>query len=726
MQHRKNPGELTVMEAVDNLSSLAELDVSAPPETEEEAVAEEESTHEEFELSWHDKQHIVHNRERVKETFRVIHNYLQHVYEKDKGQLRDPETQKGIQAIMVLAGEAAQKVDRYSSIFKGAHDVESVTQLKEYKDLQQFYLTKIMKKFHVALEKEEDWQKQWGAAEEDLLDIQRRGLKDMETVRRDKEYELFFIRKEDGRPFFNRNLLRHIRLVGEFDETISDPEGEDPFLRIKMIQDRDLHESAKETLHFAAPYIDEYYREALRHKEIDFVTSLNKAVMALMLSANMRNLMQNTSGKSCISYYSDFQLYLRKALASSEYQRFISFPPDASDRFSICLMSLSHALCTSFFMHTGERKEMIALIYRMLQKGKKDLITEPSVSSPLSFWNNLLDADEQIRQLLKQYPNGPLLKTLDVFHEEDQMLGFDPYVQDNMPGQLFQFSNDALHVTCLRIPAPVHQEFISEADIVEEFQGFLRALAMQMKGQRLLIFNLQDRTSWQEHARCMALEEIQKKAEFSQALFVVTLPKNTDFYFQTSAYQHVNEAKEFFKQLKEQIASAEQCGFFFPSHIKKEELIAFIDRAIPVIHKLFFGEKETLLRKNRLDFIEIFYLFLTLKLIEMIKPDSISFTCKDAIDIGSAVSSELFSFLRMMNSDTPWCQEEKNFLLWMLYSPSLLIRERAIDHVRLNRLVSAMAVVAAELEARRKEVNGACRKLFQTSFFESLEVQEAV
>jgi hypothetical protein len=718
MQHPKPPGELTVMEAVDNLSNLAELSESVVAEEDKEGgIGEEEALE--------GSEHIAHNKEKVKETFRVIHHYLQNVYEKDKGELGDPETQRGIQAIMVLAGEAAQKVDRYTNLFKGAQG--GVTDLKEYKELQQFYLTKIVKKFHSALVSEEEWQKQWGgSAEEDLLDIQRRGLKDLETVRRDKEYELFFIRKEDGRPFFNRNLLRHIRLVGEFDETVSDPEGEDPFLRIKVIQDRDVHQAAKEILHAAAPYIDEYYKEALRHKDVDFVNALSKAIMALSLSANVRNLMENSTGKSCISYYADFHHYLRQAMGSEEYQRFIASPPAPSERFSHCLINLSHALCAALFLHRASREEMVALIDRMIKKGKKGWICEPAKASPLAFWNNLLDGDEQMRQLLKHYPNGPLLKTLDVFRDESAIHGFDPFSQDNMPSQLFFFSNEALHITCLRIPAPVHQEFIGKADVIEEFQGFLRALTTQMKGQRLLLFNLQDRTSWQEHSRCLALEEIQKRAEFSQTLFVVTLPKNTDFYFQAANYQHLNDAPSFCELLQEQVVSGEQCGFFFPPSIRKAELHAFVKEAIPVIHNVFFGDKKILQRKNRLDFIEIFYLLLTLKLTEMIRPDSVSFTCKDAIDIGAASNVELFGFLRMMNDGASWSQSEMQFLLWMLYSSSLLVRERAIDHVRLNRSISALAIVAAELEAKRKEVIAACSHLFHTPFFEKLKVKEAM
>src|ERR1700722_18685314 len=251
---RKEANGLTVMEAVDNLSSMAELDISASPTEIDKDLAS--TYHEKAPLArgnWDDASHLVENREVVKETFRVIHNYLVHIYEREKGELKDPELQRGIRAIMVLAGEAAQKLDRYTSLFKDAMPNEKIVQLKEYQELQNFYLTRVVKRFSKGQEGgqrgEEPWKKEWQEAKADEpINIERTSLKDLETVRKDKEYELFYIRKQNGESYFNSNLLRHIRLVGEFDESLSNQEGEDPLLKIKLIEDHDVYVSAKEIL----------------------------------------------------------------------------------------------------------------------------------------------------------------------------------------------------------------------------------------------------------------------------------------------------------------------------------------------------------------------------------------------------------------------------------------------------------------------------------------------
>ncbi len=712
----KGHGELSVIEAVDNLSHMAELDLAVHEELTQ--LTDDQIGKRMEARSWQDPTYHSYNRDRVKDTFQTVLKYMHQLFEKDKGQLRDAETQRGIQALMLLASEAAQKIDNYTEIFKGEKE-ESVTELKEFKELQHFYLTKVVQRFQTIMESEEKWQEEWGTG---AGEISSEGIRDLEEVRRDKKYELFFLRKEDKQPYFNRELLRRLQLVGQFDTLLADGIRHSPFMRIPMIQDKDAFSSAKEILQLAGSYIDDYFKEALKFKRMGFVAAISKSLMALMLAANVRNQMQQTVGKSSLDYYADFHAYLRSALTSQEYRRFISHPPGHTDRFLHTLMNLSHVLCTSFFMRIGSRKEMVAFIHMLIEKGAQASDVQTEKGSPISLWNTLIDNDTCIRLLLKRYPSGPLMKAEQLFQRERPLSGFDPISQQNLPSQMYTIVGDAIHISCLRLPSPTSQQGIAKAQVVDEFSGFLRVLGSEKKKQRHLLINLQDRTSWQEHARCIAIEEVQK--EFANALMVITLPKNADFYMQAGPYLELNDAQDFIRQFEEQIASAEQCGFYFPPGIDQKDLIRFSKAAIKAIHTVFFETKEILTHKNRLDFIEIFYLLFILKLIEIFKPDTMSFTCKDAVDTGAAASAEMFAFLRMMNDRSPWAKEEKDFLLWMLYSPALSIRERAIDLQRLNRMTSALGAVNAEVEARYEKTVETCSKLYDSAFFKGLVVKE--
>ncbi len=720
MQFRKGHHELTVMDAVDNLSHMAELDRTAPEEAAAKALTEEEIAERLNALSWHDPNYYAYNKDRIRETFAALLKYMQGLYDKDKGHMREEQVQRGIQAMMLLAGEAAQKVDHFTGIFKG----ESVADLREFKDLQQFYLTKVVQRFHILPEVEEKWQEEWGKGE--YSELLGGPLRDLESIRRDREYELFLVRQQDGTAYFDRGLLHHMQLVGQLDLLLADPSMEDPFLRILMITDKDAHSHAKEILSLARPHIDEFYTQALKFKKVEFVASINKGLMALMMAADTRRLIQNAVGKHCLNYYHDFHHYLRSAMSSAEYLKMASHPTAASAGFLDSLFNLCHVLCSSFFLKIGSRQEMKGFIRSLIERGTRGSVTKSATSSPVALWNNLRDQDRSLRHFFGQYPSGPLMKAINLFKQGEQLSGFDPLCHPNQPSQLYTLSAGDIHLSCLRVPSPTTQHAIHKAEATQEFQGFLRSLKIQKRNQRHLLINLQDRTSWIEHARSIVLEGIEEQAEFSPVYIGVTLPKNTDFYFQSGSYVEWDDAAEFMKELKSQVISKEECGFYFPKEINKKELSTFIDAAVKTVHTVFFGGKERLVHKNRLDFIEIFYMLLTLKLIDLYKPDTLSFTCKDAVDTGAAASAGMFSFLRMANDDSAWSPAEKDFLLWMLYSPALAVRERVIDIMRFNRMESALAVIVAEFEAHHRQTVEACGKLYKLPLFKGLKVQEAI
>jgi len=702
MIKQKFKPKLTILEAVDNLSSLAELD--APPEEGEEVS-----------IDWTDNKQLSQNQERIKETFRVLNHYLHHIYQKERGQLKDISTQRGIQAMMVLAGEAAQKMDKYTSLFKGAHG-GGIAHLKEFQDLQKFYLHKIVNRFQEFLESEAAWEAEWSEPTE-VMDLERRTLKDLETIRRDREYELFYIKKEDGSPFFNRSLIRHIRLIGEFDDGITDSEiGEHPLTHFKIIQDKELQISAKEILHLAAAQIEDFYKGWTHQRERPYVLSLHKALMALMLASNSRNLIQNSIGKSCQSYYQNFHFFLREALRSDEYRKYTNQPQNTLQGFNRILVNLSQVLASLFFTRIGSRSESIAYIQRLIAHEHPPL-SEKNPEESVAFWNSLLDADDQLRSLLKNHPNGPLLKALEAFKNREIEQGFDPLSQYNYPSQLFTLSDNSIHVTLLRLPSPTFQEYIKVCKEVEEFTAFLRYL--YGKQQKHLLINLQNRTSLEEHARSVCLERV--AIDNKEALSLCTLPKDTDFYLQKAPYQNQDEAKEFIQNFKKQIESVEECGYYFPPDFRTKELKSFVDGMMSQIHHFFFMDNPQLTLKNRLDFIEIFYHFLTLKFIEWINPDTMSFTCKDAIDTGAAASASFFAFIRML-SDRPFSSDEKNQLLWILFNPTLSIRARAIDIQPFNRSISCLAHMDTLLDSNRELILSALNEYYTKSLLTSLKL----
>ena len=712
----KKDQEMSIMDAVDNLSGMAELDVAAPKEGE--AVGVKKNLHKLKELEEEEKEETLST---VKGTFKTIHKYLEHVYSKDKEQLKDRDMQRGIKAIMVLADEAADKLDKCTSLFKHTYKEGKVSEIKEYKDLRSFYSKKILKRFEEVLASEAAWQEEW-ATEDEKIDIERQGLKDLEMVKRDKEYELFYIRKDDGKPFFNRNLLRHIKLVSDFDEVIMGFEGEDPLLRINILLDHEAQVVAEEIRDIAKKELGDFYADAFHHKEIQIVGDMIKMTMSLMLACNPQNLNENTMGKVCTRYLKDFHRFLREILVSPDYLRLINHAVEETDQLSRSLVNLVHAFSFAFFCHRGKKQEMLDFMNDLLKRSNDGElpIRKEKIDTDV-FLSEIFDLHDSITEMLKKYPSGPLFKTLDIFQERNEREGFDPIGQGNPPYYLYTFSSSDFDSKCLKIPCPTLHAHINKAEVIDEFRGFLRHFETKKGLERHLHINLQDRSSWEEHARCQALEKLQNQAEFSEQLILVTFPKKSDFYFQTEDYLKVDTAKDFLKLLEEQVKSGEECGFFFSKYLPKKELHDFLKKILPIIHTHFFKKKAKLERKERLDFIEIFYQFFTLKILELARPDTFTFSCKDGVDVGATASATFFALVKLLGKEDKWSQEEQDHLYWILCGPALTVRERLVDYQRFSRMASSLSILTQAFSKDHDKIIKAIQPLYGAKLFQKIQ-----
>jgi hypothetical protein len=143
----------------------------------------------------------------------------------------------------------------------------------------------------------------------------------------------------------------------------------------------------------------------------------------------------------------------------------------------------------------------------------------------------------------------------------------------------------------------------------------------------------------------------------------------------------------------------------------------FVEDVIKSIHKVFFSEKNILLHEHRLEFIELFYLFLQMKLLDICKPDYFSLTCKDGADTGACANAQLFIFLKLLQKDDLSNHDRKQ-INKLLYAPALFLRERLVQPERFQRFLSAIKCL--ELAKERmgaqefaKSINDNFGKLFE-------------
>ena len=637
-------------------------------------------------------------REKVQQIFRTILNYLRKVYESDREYFHPQQMEKSVYAVMLLADEAVKKWDRYTLLFKKTQDRESVQLLKEYRDLKQFFKSKVVRFNKKALAI---------GVEEQRITNSSFLIKDLETIRSDADYELLLLRKEEGGYFAPSALLRHILLVGQSDELLLHSEYQELISHLKATKDLQAHMIAQEMLKQSLSSIDDFFKQVKEFKTEESVICMSKALIALMLAANPYNLMRNDADKVCEQYLVDFCLFLRQAVSK----------PRAGPLTAL-IDPLYHKLSYLLFTQACSYEKALEFILQLIAMGhsKNELLSAQKIQLD----SVILYQDIAIRATLKAYPSGPLMQALALVREQRLGQGLDLFSQKNWPIQIYTILTDQLKISCMKIASMTMQTTLTDAELVPEFLGFMQILAKE-QNQKYLVINLQNRSSWQEKARCTCLEKSQYKQEFLDHLVVITFDKDSDFYHQREGGSN---ASAFLSKCAQEVLSGQEYGFYFPPTINSSRLTFFVNKALLLVHELFFDGKQEFSHQDRLDYIEIFHFFLFLHIIDQTTPDILSFTCKDGVDTSSIFSAEVFAWLHVMNHPEGLLKSKRDFLLYLLYAPAMTLRGRSIDKDRIQRMASAMHVFIEKLNHNGFVIQEAFSQLYQMSFFKKAGVQE--
>jgi hypothetical protein len=417
-----------------------------------------------------------------------------------------------------------------------------------------------------------------------------------------------------------------------------------------------------------------------------------------MLASNPKNLAKLRRVKSCHEYFYDFQKYLRETLTSFEYQKLKNFPPPSSNLFLNCILDITHIFCWTLFIHCFSSQGLIQVMDDLIEEGKAS-VRQTKKEKKENIFKELAKDYVHVTRVLLNYPVGPLFKALD-YLEQDEIHAFDNLMHNNLPSELFAFEIAKKQLSMIRMPSPTKQEYVKRVYIDDEFIGLLEAY--QGKENKLhLIINLQNRITWKEHPRCQALENLQKKAELVENVSIVTLSKDSDFYHQIGPYADLNHAKSFKKQFLEHLID-ENTGFYFPGWIKEQIFDSYSEKLMKEIHQFFFASKLNLSREERMDFIEIYYQFINLKLIELTEPTSFSLTCKDAIDSGASASFEFFSFLKVI-SESSFSQSDIERIYMLVFATPLIVRDRAMQNDRFSRMIHVLDRVQTQMNQNGKK-----------------------
>lgn len=647
-----------------------------------------------------------------------LDSVLVYLRERTKGESHftlSQETVEEIKSLMLLVGNAASKLEAYFNHI-GAKPGQ-VLNLPEYRELQELYQQ--IDRPVITQEKIGRWV--LGIGKLPFPDFTGRIFKprngggvinpqhvfmDMDAVRSDSDYELFFIHKEGGGRFFNPRLIRNMHLINEFgfDGSVEAPAA----LSLEAWTDTVAHDHALTLIRKGGSTFDMFTMERGKFKEKDLQNDLTKAMLALLLASQGRFLHPDHPTKSCSDFFQDFVDFFRVAVRSYDYQKLISYPPREKNKLGKLLLTLIHQLGRILFFEMPGLMACKSVLNQLVEEGygKAPLLKERELT--LNLAETVKKDGEALREALKGYGNSALKRTLEDIEKRVDG-GFDPYYQKNWPHRYMDLIVDNEEVHFIRLPCPTMQRSMSETYVIEEFKAALRGLQARNSHAKILILNFQNRSGWKENKRCLTLEDLGEKEEWSDRVSVVTLEVDTPFYWQSSPYDEETSWEAFHDLLREHLVE-NNSTLFLPDSLESQWKEKKVEEVISEVHKVFFNGSQHLSREERQAFIDLTYNFLILKCIDILSPSVVAYTCKDGIELSNLYFGELYASLLLFN-DASIGQNERDTLNTILFAPALFFRERAPDQDRIERVIHTLEVIE---KVRAKKGSGVFRDTIQT------------
>lgn len=724
MTRTKHDSGMTILEAVETLASIAELDPVKEREIRNDLLIEGQKIGDRR-VDWlatgSDGKETL---DLVKTTFDTVLSYLKEKWRDVSPELMDPTQLEGIKTIMLLVGEAAKRLNHFNNLFSTYGG--SPFNMEEYRQLQDFYMKKIDPK--VSEETLGKWILGIGRLPfpklipevEKVVQVNPQHLfVDMDAVRQDSEYELFFIRKEGGDRFFNPRLIRSMKLVSEFGFKPSDLIEPIPYIEVNEWLDAAAHSGAKSLLKRLGVTLDFFYMDRSKFKERELVKTMSHMFLSLMLASHSRYLFVNRGPKCCLDFFLDFLSFYREAIRSYDYQKLISYPPSEQNRLGKILIKLMQTVGKHLYTEFTGVMESKGLVRKLISRGYQldDNLDESKLTGSVA--EDLWMDHTAFSTALKTYCNSALAKVLDDL-ENSPFAGFDPWMQKNLPNRLGTIELGQKRYGMIRMPTPTYQESISKPKLIGEFTTFVESLD---EGEKLLLFNFQNRTSWKEHARSALLEGMDENEVFHHHSEVITFGVDTDFYEQSAPYNRENGAEAFKESLREQLSS-KMGGYYFAEDVEDKLFPLFVDEVIEEVHALFFEGKNILTQRERRSFIDLVHLFIQWKLIDVIDPSEVAFCCKDGVD-RSPFEYALMWYCHIAFNGRPFGQREREQLNALLLAPPLMIRERDLQSEHLDRLLQTIKIIEEAVHHRGDKafvtaLRKAFGRMFRASIFEGL------
>lgn len=267
---------------------------------------------------------------------------------------------------------------------------------------------------------------------------------------------------------------------------------------------------------------------------------------------------------------------------------------------------------------------------------------------------------------------------------------YDPRRLGDVPSIIYDHSISNKKIKVIRTPAVV-RDFnrnakgeVDKAEVVGEFRGFLESYKNQ--GKVHLYINLMERLGGSEATRSKLIEKLEQ--DYPNTLRVVTLAKDSDFYYQRKAFARpIQEYTSFKNQFLAELFNTQISTFnWSPTLLNAWQNIC--TKAIDQVQAKHFQSKSSLKINERRDFIELVYSEIVERAMEFLEPDSCNISCKSCIDRGPAfIAQQYLKNCMSINKDLNSAQRKQ--MAAIVLAPALFAQNRIMQAIRMDRLHTA-------------------------------------
>ena len=507
----------------------------------------------------------------------------------------------------------------------------------------------------------------------------------MESITNDRDYELLYLKKADGKPYCSKKVIKNIRLASDIEAARlqnKQDQVEDEFERTK--REQEVHDVYL-LLYQLHNDIDQFFHQASKGYEQPLLRQLYSACIALMMASVQGIHIHAQKGKDVDGYIQDFKDFILKFYKNKNLTALLSQPLHNKDSWEYALIKLSE--------HLAE------LLSQGLPLAEKAYEAFSSVFA-LTHRDTIRDLGEYIRLVYKDFSKmlsnrkGKILSSiLKQIDQGRKSVGFEPFIGNSFATKLCAIRIGSSRIPIVRLPSPTFQESVNKASASELFSSYLRLL--KKKKEKALLINLQDAESLKSFARSEALRDLADL--WSKTIQVIELGSEGDFYFQQGVFESRSEVEDFSQELIQYFSKKKKRL----AALSKEESTQIVETIITTIYE---GEKNlSVIERCRI--IDFVTLLSVLKKICEEKPDQIFISCKDGLDATLPFIGEIACFLFMLHGGKP-SKKEVTWLTFVELGLPLILRHRVIfegPYTRFCSFASFMTELTQKFQGKAQE-----------------------